>query len=570
MVPRFLLVSLNIDAILGEVTISKRGQKLNQMTKGNHLGDAYSTTLARMKAQKGSRSRLGIEALMWVSNSERPLYTTELCHALGVKIGSSDLDVGNVPTIRTLLACSLGLITVDASSSTVRLVHFSLQEYLSNNLSLFQSPHSMIAEVCLTYLDFRCVRELSPLSWVPSTLPFVGYASGYWGTHMRKGSAGSVEPLALKLLLEFEQHISSQQLLRCYDKDKRWWEQDFGKGRDLKGFTGLHGAAFFGMGEMVATLLAMGGWDINTTDSTGRTALWLAAEGGHEGVVKLLLGREGIDTNTADIAFGLTPLCLAAGRGSEGVVKLLLEQKDINPNTADTNYGWTPLLWAAVYRHEGVVRLLLEREDINPNAADTKFGQTPLSRAVEEGNEGVVKLLLERKDTDPNTADTLSGQTPLSWAAECGNERIVKLLLERDDVNPDIPTLKGETALQLAASRGNERVVELLSTPRPSRPIPAGTDEVPKNPSPDPPDILQSPSQSTPLVSLPQPEPLPPNTQPLLGKAIGSFIIISSFVFLLFLVIISPSLTILSLSFHRCLLSYTWGVSADQTFTDLS
>ena len=136
-VPRFLLVSLSIDAILGEVTITERRQKLNEMTKGSHLGDAYATTIARMKAQKGSRSRLGMEALMWVSNSQRALQTTELCHALGVKVESPvldveniptiqplpDLDVENIPTIRTLLACSLGLITVEASSSTVRLVH---------------------------------------------------------------------------------------------------------------------------------------------------------------------------------------------------------------------------------------------------------------------------------------------------------------------------------------------------------------------------------------------------------------------------------------------------------------
>ena len=62
---RFLLVSLCIDAILGEVTVSERKRKLNEMTKGNHLGDAYAATLDRVKVQKGSRSRLGMEALMW-------------------------------------------------------------------------------------------------------------------------------------------------------------------------------------------------------------------------------------------------------------------------------------------------------------------------------------------------------------------------------------------------------------------------------------------------------------------------------------------------------------------------
>jgi len=166
---------------------------LDEMTRGNHLGDVYGTTLERIKTQKGSRSRLGIDALMWISNSERPLRASELCHALGVRIGSTDLDLENIPTIRTLIGCSIGLITVEASSSIVRLVHFTLQEYLSNNPSLFQSPHSMIAEVCLTYLNFRCVRELPPtLVSAPPIVPFVEYASCYWGKHTWKGKTESV------------------------------------------------------------------------------------------------------------------------------------------------------------------------------------------------------------------------------------------------------------------------------------------------------------------------------------------------------------------------------------------
>jgi len=44
MVFRFLLVSLVTDAILGEVTISERKRKLDEMTKGNHLGDVYDNS----------------------------------------------------------------------------------------------------------------------------------------------------------------------------------------------------------------------------------------------------------------------------------------------------------------------------------------------------------------------------------------------------------------------------------------------------------------------------------------------------------------------------------------------
>ena len=144
---RFLLVSLNIDAILGEVTIRRRRKKLEEMTQGNGLSDAYTATLTRLKAQKGHKSELGLKVLMWVLYSERPLLAQELCHALGVEIGSTDLDPENVPALRTLVSCCLGLVTVEASSSTVRLVHFTLQEHLSRDPTLFHSSHSTIAEV---------------------------------------------------------------------------------------------------------------------------------------------------------------------------------------------------------------------------------------------------------------------------------------------------------------------------------------------------------------------------------------------------------------------------------------
>ena len=142
---RFLLVSLKIDAILGEVTIRQRRKKLEEITQGNGLSDAYAATLSRLKAQKGHKSVLGLKVLMWVLFSERPLRAEELRHALGVEIGSGDLDPENVPALRTLVASCLGLVTVEAYSSTVRLVHFTLQEHLSSDLTLFHSPHSAIA-----------------------------------------------------------------------------------------------------------------------------------------------------------------------------------------------------------------------------------------------------------------------------------------------------------------------------------------------------------------------------------------------------------------------------------------
>ena len=53
---RFLLVSLNIEAIFQEPTIYRRRERLNKMTDGLSLGDAYRATIERIKAQGGDSS----------------------------------------------------------------------------------------------------------------------------------------------------------------------------------------------------------------------------------------------------------------------------------------------------------------------------------------------------------------------------------------------------------------------------------------------------------------------------------------------------------------------------------
>jgi len=282
---------------------------------------------------------------MWVLYSERPLQAEELSDAFGVEIGSADHDPENVPALRTLLASCLGLITIEASSSTVRLVHFTLQEYLLSDPTLFHSPHSAIAEVCLTYLNFGFVRDLSPTLYYnrySKTTALLGYASIYWGRHTRRGMTESIKILALRLLDRFEEHVNTQLLLRS-ELDGFVYSLIYRAARPMR-FTGLHGVAFLGVTEIAAAVLDMKEWDVNAADCTGTTALTWAAMKGHSGVVKILLERGDVSPDTK---YGRTPLSWAAEKGHSGVVKMLLERKDVNPDQPDTEYGRTPLLWAA-------------------------------------------------------------------------------------------------------------------------------------------------------------------------------------------------------------------------------
>jgi len=455
------------------------------MTNGLGLGDAYGTTLGRIKGQGGEKARLGMAALMWISHSERPLKANELCHALAVEIGSPDLNTDNIPSIGTLVACCQGLVVIEKEVSTVRLIHFTLQEYLRAHPELFGAAHSAIAETCLTYLNSHKVKALStsPSPDLQDT-PFLEYSSLYWGAHAKRDLSGCARLLALKLFADYDNHISIQILFK--ERKPYMYLSDFDK---ISQFSGLHCASFFGIVDIAACLLEMEGSDINQTDCGGNTPLAWAACGGHEGVMKILLARDGVDPDKSDKC-GQTALLCAAERGHEGAVKILLSRDDINPDKSDV-LGRTPLHWAAEKGFEGVVKVLLGREGVDPDTPDLT-GRTPLHLAAERGSEGVVKILLGQDNVNPDEPDMI-GRTPPHLAAERGYEGVVKMLLNvtphesefngrtllwrapcpgraggvrmllgQGGVNPDTPDRSGQTPLCLAARDGHEGVVKML------------------------------------------------------------------------------------------------------------
>jgi len=151
---------------------------------GVDLDSVYDRTLQRIREQKGDRSRLGMEVLMWVSHAERPLQIDELCHALAVEMGTTDLDPENIRPQGTVLRSCLGLVIMD-ETLTVRPIHYTLQEYLSQPGILLHA-HKTLAQSCLAYLKFDRVKGL-PINSVSNLrdMPFLEYASFYWGSHAK-------------------------------------------------------------------------------------------------------------------------------------------------------------------------------------------------------------------------------------------------------------------------------------------------------------------------------------------------------------------------------------------------
>ena len=372
------------------------------MTDGSELGDVYGATIQLIKAQAGDKPRLGMAALMWISHAERPLQADELCHALAVKLGSMDFNARNVPLISTLVSCCQGLITVDKEASTVRLIHFTLQEYLSAHPNVFSRPHAAMADICLTYLNSRQIRAISNApfedEWRTS---FLEYCSVYWGVHARREPSDSTRSLRVELLNENYDRIPTKLLL---DKVPHLYLR---YSDDSSPFSGPHCASSLGIIEVLATLIEMECYDINEGDFLGYTPLTWAAHNGHEEVVRFLLRPEEVNPDKPDKR-GQTPLSYAAKGGYEGVVKLLLGREEANPD-----------------RPDGRCKLLFGSEG----------SRTPLSYTARGGYEGVVKILLEREEVDPGRPDN-DGKTPLSFATGNRCYRVADLLKSHRAVTP--------------------------------------------------------------------------------------------------------------------------------------
>ena len=484
---RFLLASLNIEAIMQESTLYRRRERLNKITDGLGLEDVYGVMIERIKAQDGDKPRLGMGALMWISYAEEDWEIQDLCWAQAVELGSTDFNESNIPSISTLVNCCQGLITADKGESTVRLIHFTLKEYLSAHPNIFGKPHSAMAEICLTYLNSRQAKAISayPIDRVRGG-SFIYYCSERWGVHAKGELSGRVISLALELFKENNEHLWSA-LIR-HQEGEEGEESDYFDISDV--FNALHCASYFGSAQLVAALIEMKCYDLNGGDYCGRTPLTWAAWNGQEGVVKMLLGRAEVNPDQPDEG-GRTPLIYATKEGHGEVVKMLLGRGEVNPDHPDEG-GRTPLMYAVMEGHGEAVKMLLGRQGVNPNHTD-KGGRTPLSYAAAGDWFGleyyleVVEMLLER-GVNPDRPDNW-GRTPLSYAAGShsgwafqNHLGVVKMLLGRKEVNTDKQDNLGRTPLSYASESRQKEVVKLLLGRKEVNPNEPDKGSVPKRP----------------------------------------------------------------------------------------
>ena len=284
-----MLAALHTQAVLEEDTIGDRKEALERLP--NELQNTYKKTLARIQAQKPkSRAERAMSVLLWTflqfPTHGELMSIEELQYALAVKVSDKGFDKDKISSLKVILGNCLGSVTVDKETSTVRLVHYTLQEYLREHEStIFPEGHQMMTSICLTYLGFNMrkpindpiiseklrsdvhnmkIHEFQYLGRLASKDPFLKYAFYQWGHHMRLQSNAALNTFACDLLqnsyttsavrvlysMEFE-------LMAGLFPHRHWWIDlpNYGPCQDtlygvLKGSL-IHVAAYFGLNALV-------------------------------------------------------------------------------------------------------------------------------------------------------------------------------------------------------------------------------------------------------------------------------------------------------------------------------
>ena len=203
--------------------------------------------MKRINGQKPGFKELAIKVLLWISCAKRLLTTSELQHAVAIKVSKSKFDQGDLPQIGDMVSVCAGLVDIDKESNIIRLVHYTAQEYFELKQKYwFPKAETHITKACITYLSFDTFES----GFCPTDkefeaqlqlYPFYDYAARNWGHHARVASTG-VEKLILGLLESETKGSASSQAI--FASRQRSWNPDYSQ-RVPRQITGAHLAAYF-------------------------------------------------------------------------------------------------------------------------------------------------------------------------------------------------------------------------------------------------------------------------------------------------------------------------------------
>lgn len=223
---------------------------------------------------------------------------------------------------------------------------------------------------------------------------------------------------------------------------------------ERRDFTMLQRIVLGLVGKDLRTELEASTKEINTRDSNGRTALFIAAERNDLPAVNVLL-EYGADPNIICPDQG-APLHFAAiARGSCCIAPLLRHGANIE---GMTSWRQTALHYVAAYKNDEHPAKMLLEAGANLDSRDLD-GITPLQWAVVSNSEKVVKILLG-SGANINNVDN-SNNTAVRSAITANRHKILSMLVDHG-FSLEVPWSRDGTLLHEIANSADVKTMEIM------------------------------------------------------------------------------------------------------------
>ncbi|KAL8860194.1 MAG: hypothetical protein Q9178_003458 [Gyalolechia marmorata] len=447
----FIYARLMMDEILANLKITNIEALLGGLPSG--MDDMYTTLLNDHSKRSRITTKLQMLILQWITHATRPLRLLEVAEL----IRSVSPDYESIQETKITVRSACGPLLTVLPDETLQVIHHSFTEFLINTTRSPGYPvfdaeevHTEAAVTSIGYIVSCSMSEKATGSTYEKKqfmhgfttrqrdafylkYPLLQYATSNWMVHASKSRRG--DPLLMKAL---------DHLFAASEDHFAFWLGIWhisGQRRILKDIPQpLHIVSLFGL-IGYAVKFCDEGTDVNTRDSSGRTPLSYACDGGHQDVIRLLLDRGASSLITS--RFGVSPLHYACASNRPDLVQLLLEA------------GADPLTETICPEDEN--GKMMDKANY-PDLCDNRrrFGTSALQHGCTQGHVECVQAILESLPLDKRQLG------PLHWAAEGGKVEVTDLILKQYDGNPNAWNEKGNTPLCLAARQHSPPTVRCL------------------------------------------------------------------------------------------------------------
>jgi hypothetical protein len=427
---RFLIAQFHIEHLCQLTMVRQIRRELEKLGTDAYekrpLDPTYDRSIDIMLGKNRYEVELALKILTWLTKAGRTLSVDELRIAVSIGPGEHEIDYEEeLPKPSTLTDVCAGLVEIDENCGSIRLVHYTVQEYLVRKsvVPSDENPAFNVLLSCLTYLSFDAFQTGAWVFPGPGPQlrqikahPFLEYAAQNLSYHIRQTQHPERSMEAFLRFIERPYNVATYFQVATFREGFMF--------RNLEQHP-LCVTAAIGHEPALRHLIAQISYPPDHRDHNGRTPLSWAARFGHEAIVEWLTSRMDVNVNSAD-NYGKTPLAQAAHGGNETIVKVLLSRgADVNAMDMD---DWTPLLWAAQWGHEGVLNILIEHgAEIE---VEDKAGWGPLSWAAQGGHSAVIELLME-KGAKTERVEFPAAKPLVDWATRKGRTDVYEVLWKK-------------------------------------------------------------------------------------------------------------------------------------------